>query len=59
MRRLTAITTDALTPAFTADWQWRAFTDMAAIDPGPLAPVLEELSAFPVPHTHLAEELNP
>src|SRR3546814_19693476 len=52
-RRGTAIPTeppDALTPAFAADeqqqTQWRAFVEDVATDPGPLAPVLEEIAGF-------------
>lgn len=64
-RRGTAIPTelpDALTPAFAADEQkqkqWRAFVEDVAVDPGPLAPVLEELTGFLIPHASRASEFG-
>jgi predicted nucleotidyltransferase component of viral defense system len=64
-RRGTAIPTempDALTPAFAADEQkqkqWRAFVEDVAVDPGPLAPVLEELIGFLIPHASRASEFG-
>lgn len=64
-RRETAIPTelpDALTPAFAADeqkqLQWRAFVEDVAVDPGPLALVLEELAGFLMPRASRAKELK-
>lgn len=64
-RRQTAIPSeppDAFSPAFAADEQkqrqWRAFIDDVAIDPGPLAQVLDELSGFLMPPANRANELG-
>lgn len=64
-RRGTSIPTempDALKPAFAADEQkqrqWHAFVEDVAIDPGPLAQVLDELAGFLMPHANLAKELG-
>lgn len=64
-RRETAIPTelpDALTPAFAADEQkqkqWRAFVEDVAVDPEPLALVLEELARFLMPRAKRAKELG-
>ncbi len=64
-RRKTAIPTDlpdALTPAFAADEQkqkqWRAFVEDVAVDPGPLAPVLEDLTGFLMPCADQAKGLD-
>jgi len=64
-RRETAIPTelpDALTPTFAADEQkqrqWRAFVEDVAVNPGPLALVLEELTGFLMPHVDRAKELK-
>jgi hypothetical protein len=49
---------DALTPAFANDatkqTQWSAFISDVAMDPGPLAKVIEELAAFLMPHAEKA-----
>lgn len=65
VRRKTAIPTeppDALSPAFARDEQkqrqWRAFVEDVAIDPGPLAQVLEEISGFLMPRANRANELG-
>jgi predicted nucleotidyltransferase component of viral defense system len=54
---------DALTPAFAAEeqkqQQWRAFVEDVAVDPGPLALVLEELAGFLMPPASQAKELKP
>ncbi|MCC7342003.1 MAG: nucleotidyl transferase AbiEii/AbiGii toxin family protein [Bryobacterales bacterium] len=62
-RRGTPIPTelpDAFKPAFAADEQkqrqWRTFVEDVAIDPGPLAQVLDELAEFLMPHAHLAKQ---
>lgn len=62
-RRETTVPTelpDALTPAFAADeqkqQQWRAFVEDVAIEPGPLALVLEELAGFLMPRAIRANE---
>lgn len=51
---------DALTPAFAADdqkqKQWRAFIEDVAHDPGDLAVVISDLTAFLMPHAALARE---
>uniref|UniRef100_E6VPS6 Nucleotidyl transferase AbiEii/AbiGii toxin family protein n=1 Tax=Rhodopseudomonas palustris (strain DX-1) TaxID=652103 RepID=E6VPS6_RHOPX len=64
-RRKTAIPTerpDALTPAFAADEQkqkqWRAFVEDVAVDPGPLALVIEELTGFLMPQASRANEFG-
>jgi len=64
-RRKTMIPTelpDALTPAFAADEQkqkqWRAFVEDVAVDPGPLAQVLKELTGFLIPHASRASEFG-
>lgn len=64
-RRKTAVPTelpDALTPAFATDEQkqkqWRAFVEDVAVDPGPLALVLEELGGFLMPRARRANELG-
>lgn len=64
-RRKTAIPTelpDALTQAFAADEQkqrqWRAFVEDVAVDPGPLALVLEELAGFLMPRAGRANEFG-
>jgi predicted nucleotidyltransferase component of viral defense system len=56
-RRGTAIPVDrpdALSPAFAADelkqQQWRAFLEDAALNPGTLAEVTDDLAAFLMPH---------
>jgi len=50
---------DALTPAFAADdrkrAQWIAFGETVDADPGDLAPVLADLSAFLMPHATAAQ----
>ncbi|PTW63174.1 putative nucleotidyltransferase component of viral defense system [Breoghania corrubedonensis] len=63
-RRETTVPTelpDALTPAFAADeqkqQQWRAFVEDVAVEPGPLALVLEELAGFLMPHAIRANGL--
>lgn len=52
----------ALTPAFAADEQkqkqWRAFVEDVAVDPGPLAPVREELTGFLMPQASRANEFG-
>lgn len=62
-RRETVVPTelpDALTPAFAADEQkqkqWRVFVGDVAVDPGPLALVLEELAGFLMPRARRANE---
>ncbi|MBX9463032.1 MAG: nucleotidyl transferase AbiEii/AbiGii toxin family protein [Aquamicrobium sp.] len=54
---------DALTPAFAAEeqkqQQWRAFVEDVAVDPGPLALVLEELAGFLMPPARQTKELKP
>ncbi len=64
-RRKTTVPTelpDALTAAFAADEQkqkqWRVFVEDVAVDPGPLAPVLEELGGFLMPRARRANELG-
>lgn len=64
-RRETTVPTelpDALTPAFAADeqkqQQWRAFVEDVAVEPGPLALVLEELADFLMPRARRANELD-
>ncbi|KAA5606377.1 nucleotidyl transferase AbiEii/AbiGii toxin family protein [Roseospira marina] len=64
-RRETTVPTelpDALTPAFAADeqkqQQWRAFVEDVAVEPGPLALVLEELAGFLMPRARRANELD-
>lgn len=65
VRRKTAIPTElpgALTPAFAADdqkqEQWRTFVENVAVDPGPLAQVLEELADFLMPHADRAKKIG-
>ena len=64
-RRKTVVSTelpDALTPAFAADEQkqkqWRAFVEDVAVDPGPLALVIEELAAFLMPQASRANKFG-
>ena len=64
-RRGTAIPVDrpdALSPAFAADElkqrQWRAFLEDAALDPGTLAEVTDDLAAFLMPHAGPAAKLG-
>lgn len=64
-RRGTEIPTglpDALSPAFAADEQkqrqWRVFVEDVALDPGPLADVLNELAAFLMAHTASAKRVG-
>jgi predicted nucleotidyltransferase component of viral defense system len=64
-RRGTAIPIDrpdALSPAFAADelkqQQWRAFLEDAALNPGTLAEVTDDLAAFLMPHAGSAAELG-
>ena len=64
-RRGTAIPVDppdALSPAFAADelkhQQWRAFLKEAAVNPGTLADVTDDLAAFLVPHAGSAAKLH-
>ncbi|RBO53040.1 nucleotidyl transferase AbiEii/AbiGii toxin family protein [Rhodovulum sp. BSW8] len=64
-RRETAIPIDlpdALTSAFAADEQkqrqWHAFIEDVAVDPGPLALVIEELAGFLMPRARRANELD-
>jgi hypothetical protein len=48
---------DALTPAFVEDQQqrqWRAFVEDVARDPGHLSNVIQEISAFLMPHAAAA-----
>ncbi len=61
-RRGTPIPTappDALTPAFAADdrkrAQWTAFVETVDVDPGDLATILVDLSAFLMPHAIAAQ----
>ena len=61
-RRGTPIPTappDALTPAFAADdrkrAQWTAFVETVDVDPGDLATILIDLSAFLMPHAIAAQ----
>jgi predicted nucleotidyltransferase component of viral defense system len=64
-RRGTAIPIDrpdALSPAFAADelkqQQWRAFLEDAALNPGTLAEVTDDLAAFLMPHAGSAAKLG-
>jgi predicted nucleotidyltransferase component of viral defense system len=64
-RRGTAIPVDrpdALSPAFAADklkqQQWRAFLEDAALNPGTLVEVTDDLAAFLIPHAGAAAKLN-
>ncbi|MBX2805274.1 MAG: nucleotidyl transferase AbiEii/AbiGii toxin family protein, partial [Hyphomicrobiales bacterium] len=64
-RRGTAIPVDlpdALSPAFAADelkqQQWRAFLEDAALNPGTLAEVTDDLAAFLMPHAGVAAKLD-
>jgi predicted nucleotidyltransferase component of viral defense system len=64
-RRGTAIPVDrpdALSPAFAADelkqQQWRAFLGEAAVNPGTLADVTDDLAAFLMPHAGSAATLD-
>ncbi|ALA17794.1 MULTISPECIES: nucleotidyl transferase AbiEii/AbiGii toxin family protein [unclassified Chelatococcus] len=64
-RRNTEIPTglpDALTTDFAADEQkqrqWKAFIGDVALDPGTLADVIEDLSAFLLPHAAVAAKLT-
>ncbi len=64
-RRGTAIPVDrpdALSPAFAADElkqrQWRAFLEDAALNPGTLADVTDDLAAFLMPHAGSAAKLG-
>ncbi|EIM72219.1 hypothetical protein A33O_20605 [Nitratireductor aquibiodomus RA22] len=63
-RRDTEIPTDlpdALSPDFAADdqkqRQWKAFVEDVALDPGTLADVIDDLSAFLLPHAAAARKL--
>jgi hypothetical protein len=53
---------DALSPAFAADelkqWQWRPFLEDAALNPGTLADVTDDLASFLVPHAGSAAKLR-
>jgi predicted nucleotidyltransferase component of viral defense system len=53
---------DALTSAFANDptkqQQWKAFIQHVAIDPGPLADVIETLAAFLMPYAEKARNLK-
>jgi len=64
-RRGTAIPVDrpdALSPAFAADelkqQQWRAFLEDAALNPGTLAEVTDDLAEFLMPHAGSAAKLG-
>jgi predicted nucleotidyltransferase component of viral defense system len=64
-RRGTAIPVDrpdALSPAFAEDElkrrQWRAFLEEAAVNPGTLADVTDDLAAFLMPHAGSAAKLD-
>jgi len=64
-RRGTAIPVDrpdALSPAFAADKlkqeQWRTFLEDAALSPGTLADVTDDLAAFLMPHAGAAAKLG-
>ena len=60
-RRKTDIPTerpDGLTPAFASDLtkqqQWAAFVEEVAVNPGTLLEIIEDLSAFLMPHAEAA-----
>lgn len=62
-RRKTEIPTeppDGLTPAFASDptkqQQWTAFVEEVAVNPGTLPEIIEDLSAFLMPHARAAKE---
>jgi predicted nucleotidyltransferase component of viral defense system len=64
-RRKTEIPTerpDGLTPAFASDptkqRQWAAFVEEVAVNPGPLADVVETLASFLLPHAEKARRLS-